>query len=1168
MLPSESPDNPPSRPRRVPPPLPAPPPLLASPSLPAPLPRPARTLQSRWGYGGVENPSLTHFGVQYHPHPDGEVPTLPLPHSDPLPVHLNARERQEVVAYRDHISHQTTGKVCTMPISIGGMGAVTDEYQFTPGVGIHHTYDIPNAVIQIIDRSNGKTYTDIQHMHIQGLPIGLGDRPPIQSVPLTEKEIGEIVRQPVVDHWTSIVTDRPPPFSTTIPYVAHVNKDDLGKPLQCPPTPECLKGAREEVPLRILQHGQRLIARYAGDPSSSSNPASISIPPHPDLPSRFQPGAPLDPAFQWHYPEDEVPTEPEDEEDEDRDEEVAAPAAELAEPVAASSAEPADGDEDELEYADSSDAGDSDADTEHADPMSNYQVGDSGVDRWADETEAESDGESSAVASAEGDGEEDESVASANGEGDNDESDVGANSEDIRSVASAEDEENDESAASEGEHPEEEADLSDFFQPSAFVTGSEESTDEALERAYRESAGDTVSQHQHDSGPRPPRLRSRAEVEKNTSKWVGFLGKAERPPDIDDQLARTDTPHPYHYHGKPRAEVLIVPKRPRPDLPHEPVFQRLLAREISADGSRTSIPSPIRALLSKLRTTRAGKLTLKENPSPAMTPDSTTKDPNDTTQPSSDSSSLVDDVPPYDRPLCSRCLKSGHPRELCKETMDGKYVLYASDSASTSDKNEAQGDDRLVAIPPPRAVLPKLFRHDPPANPALDGPTSAFSTDDNLDFCSTNGDATDVEATPRSASTVPSTSWVVPFEDEDVEQPTPRVSEVPSWADSDDSTPSSTHTSLRVMCSEDTSESEDLSTALVLYRRPADVSEAIPDDILTGCAPLLARFNLEVRRLLAQRGASRLLDADERSNELVHLCDNTRNVLVARLARNTPYVTLLKNPYEIYCDLHGHLAHARLHLCEETLAEMHAEDDICHEHINDIPLNSPTLLNTFHAVCASAEDMQWHRWFSFMFPELPRSHSSPVPVILPSEKDIFRVSEEAAPQASPLPAPLGPVAPFNPAIDSLRAKWGTFANNRYTNIYDGRVAFYRVVSDAYDFMVARSLEDDVRALLWPMDDKRGSGNPYLFNEEAVFLIAFAKVYGEQEVIENTLTGRRGVSMHADARDLRCLVLRELPCSGNLIRGWLRGNYLGGPHRGAAMLVRSELGLREGGPRWV
>ena len=52
--------------------------------------------------------------------------------------------------------------------------------------------------------------------------------------------------------------------------------------------------------------------------------------------------------------------------------------------------------------------------------MSNYQVGDSGVDRWADETEAESDGESSAVASAEGDGEEDESVASANGEGDND----------------------------------------------------------------------------------------------------------------------------------------------------------------------------------------------------------------------------------------------------------------------------------------------------------------------------------------------------------------------------------------------------------------------------------------------------------------------------------------------------------------------------------------------------------------------------------------------------------------------------------------------------------------------------------------------------------------------------------------------------------------------------
>ncbi|KAI5822260.1 hypothetical protein K523DRAFT_358508 [Schizophyllum commune Tattone D] len=169
MLPSESPDNPPSRPRRAPPPLPAPPPLLASPPLPAPLPCPARTLQSRWGYGGVENPSLTHFGVQYHPHPDGEVPTLPLPHSDPLPVHLNARERQEVVAYRDHISHPTTGKVCTMPISIGGMGAVTDEYQFTPGVGIHHTYDIPNAVIQIIDRSNGKTYTDIQHMHIQGL---------------------------------------------------------------------------------------------------------------------------------------------------------------------------------------------------------------------------------------------------------------------------------------------------------------------------------------------------------------------------------------------------------------------------------------------------------------------------------------------------------------------------------------------------------------------------------------------------------------------------------------------------------------------------------------------------------------------------------------------------------------------------------------------------------------------------------------------------------------------------------------------------------------------------------------------------------------------------------------------------------------------------------------
>ncbi|TRM61750.1 hypothetical protein BD626DRAFT_631396 [Schizophyllum amplum] len=1192
---------------------------------------------TRTTWAGHSAPCIVNHSIQYHATLDGQTPSGEYPPQEILPADLTDLQRVEVVAQRHWSTYSQTGQVRGIPMSISGMGTITGGDSVSS-----LEYTIPNAVTQMVDPSQGTTFTDIQHVVVKAYPRSQMEQT-IDTIALPREAIRGLLERRPPHFELSPIYHQPPPLSFLFPYVANPRHTRLSPPPLCPRTPQYMRGRLENHAYEIFQVGHDLINQF----DSRVRPlVSTRIRYHPFMPRRFQDGyipralrdGAEDPLEDEEFTEDEdaavdvrstapSPSEHADdyalhEHDFDRQHSGYVPPSD--------DFEHSDDDDTETGSAtqsyhlsirndsttDSNDAVD-DEDADHDSIASSRPDPDEDASGSGEELDdhASSHNDESADAS-EGDGwtaadvlaaqahsavidltsddedhpthdseefsdaervnwgntSEDMSVVqrpteialelaalypdASSHESDHVDQLAGYSSDDVEYI-DTEPEDEDEEMMREGD---------EFFAGVASeVAGRVGNSSESVPEFLVE--GDDSVHATHDGSPAKTTnlsqqierdVHAHVDSRERTSAWVGLIRTIPRMEDVrsppvrssptpvppDEPIivrGRHDTPHPYVLHGTKREQPMIVRKRPCPDSPPPSEgFWKGVAR-LSAINSSTLEP---RAYSSS--------------------------DPPSTLSPTSPSEGVV----LYNTPLCLRCCKAGHTFKTCSE--------------------------------PPVKLTTRLR---PTPSPASDGAARRNSSSgiegrppSPVDACTQIALPLSNATTGLSAATSPTLSDLIPdnfqFNDYDITltPPTPVEGSMPSLEDVSESS------SFESPGSESDDDESPKTIRPVLYRAPpfrnassnvptlASPPDAAPPaktaadssafmvewranaQVIRKARETNTKLGFNLRSLLSCEGPSAHLSPAEKIDGVIHLLDDACSELTALIDDPKPALTcsLTRQAFEIAADIRSRLTHARLHVADQTLYEVLNSDQLSRAVWQLVSLSPASTLNSFHPVCYSADDVQLHRWIDNQFRKSIMNAAGTGSVI--RAPTFLHVSSHhplttTNSTLSPLPAPLGTAAPNNPAYESRRGAWAGPGAERYTHIYDTRLAHVRVLEVAYEYMITSGLEDEVRLRLGSLEEHT-RGNPLFYVEESVFLLAFANVYARQEVVRDTVAGPVSLTLSEDSSDMRGLVLRELPQGGNLVRGWMRSNYLGGPHRAIADLVRDELERRANTARWL
>ncbi|KAI5897277.1 uncharacterized protein SCHCODRAFT_01110969 [Schizophyllum commune H4-8] len=606
---------------------------------------------------------------------------------------------------------------------------------------------------------------------------------------------------------------------------------------------------------------------------------------------------------------------------------------------------------------------------------------------------------------------------------------------------------------------------------------------------------------------RPSRM-TRASRSQRTSKWVGHYTFGETALLADSRADIVEMPL-----GNRDAQVLLLTTRDaRANTPH-PFFKNGVKRALPVVLDKRPCEDELRPDF-----TVAGGLSSGADSS-SREPANGAATPDDLAYPSDSSSASfspfhiapptsASDISPYDTPLCPPCLKNLHPGDVykgCPDPIEHRARAKATigGEISMGYDSDSESIPGLCLSPPAiySSLPPQLRRAQSLPAIAVHCPTSPSSSElSSIVFA--NPDTGDDHRLYVHATRSPSNDSI------DYETSAFRP---PSRA----STPPSSTSSSMPPLQEDRH----------WYPRPNKSSmEDVWHDLRRIGTTIDLMHSLEdaIGLLIARRQMASRLTGEERARELKAVIAVVEKRLLDMIDLNEDEIIpddFGQPPYEVMVQFRSSLQRARLAICDLLMHEIHQDDTLVSEGWHQIDLAPPSMLNEFRSRCVTNEDRLLHEWYHLSLPHLPEDIGGVPPELSYATRDEFiEISEKHRDYA--LPPPIREVAP-----PSLAGP----------------------ITDALDKVQLPA-----------------TFNPFLYQEEALFLLAFADAITGYRM--QTSRSNYSTILITEPDDTRALVARELPHTGYLVRGWLRVGYLGGPHRLASSFARARVEQQRGPQR--
>ncbi|KAL1667271.1 hypothetical protein GGF50DRAFT_48916 [Schizophyllum commune] len=609
-----------------------------------------------------------------------------------------------------------------------------------------------------------------------------------------------------------------------------------------------------------------------------------------------------------------------------------------------------------------------------------------------------------------------------------------------------------------------------------------------------------------------PSRATRAARSQRASKWVGHYTFGEptllaesRAEIVDMQVGNED------------AQVLLLTTRnARANTPH-PFFKNgvkralplVLDKQPCEDASRPDF-TVAGGLLS------GADSSSREPPNGAATPDELAY-PSDSSSPSLspfhiEPPTSASDFSPYDTPLCPPCLENLRPGDAyrgCPDPIEHRarakeaMLGHQREELSVGYDSDSDSIPGLCLSPPASSLPPPLRRAQSLPTIAVYRPTS------------------------------PGTSELSPiiFMDPDDEDEHRLYVHAPLNASNDSIDYGSS--AFRPPSREPTPTSSTASSMPPLqedrhwYPRPTKSSmEEVWQDLQRFEKMFDVMNSLEdaVGLLVGGRHPATRLTGDERARELKAVFAEVEKRLIGMIDLNEDEMIpddFGQPPFEVMVQYRSSLQRARLALCDLLMHEVFHDDTLLHEGWHQIDLTPPSMLNDFRSRCTNDEDRLLHEWFHLSLPDLPEDLGSIAPELSYATRDeLIEISEKHRDYTLP---------------------WAI-----HENLPPSRLT--------------GSLTDALDKVQLPP-----TFNPFLYQEEALFLLAFAEAIKGCRM--QTAHSNHVSTLTTESDDTRALVARELPHTGYLVRGWLRVGYLGGPHRLASSFARARV-ERRSGPQWL